>query len=125
MSIDEVAAFHEVIGNDLMTRRFDFTGYLYYPFVLPGAVIAAVVALSFLRLLRRLPAWVVTGTVASGALYLSGTLGLEAISGKWASVHGVENLVYMLLTDAEELIEMLALILMYGTFERYLSLMRK
>jgi hypothetical protein len=46
----------------------------------------------------------------AGALFVGGALGVEAVSGKHASLHGEQNLTYHLIITIEELLEMAGLV---------------
>lgn len=111
MSVDEVACVHEAIGR-AVTDRFETHGLFYYGFVIPGAILALGVFVFSLRFLNSLPRKIAAGMVLSGFLYILGAAGIEAVSGAFAEVHGTHHIIYKLLADVEELLEMGALILL-------------
>ncbi len=114
LSIDELAMVHE----ELIWQLEDLAeagGFLAFPWVVVAAPLVAVFVLVYARFLWRLPRHIATLLVASGALYVGGALGLE-IAG--APLVGL-NLPYVLLTSAEELLEMLGAALCLYALARY------
>lgn len=74
-----------------------------------GAAAAGVAALAYWRFLRALPAATRQLFVASGAMFLLGALGIEAISAMHADLFGRANFHYAVLTTIEETFEMLGI----------------
>jgi hypothetical protein len=79
LSLDEVAQIHELLIEPLR-GRIDATGYLPYPWVMPGAIFALAVVLVFARFVLGLPRKTRALFVAAGLLFVSGGLGVEMIS---------------------------------------------
>jgi hypothetical protein len=125
MSIDEVAATHERVGWWLSgVIRTD--GYLHFPFVIPGAILALVVAAVYAGFLMKLPRKTAQGMIVSGAIYIVAVIGLECLGANWTYHNGgidseKKDLVYFLFSDAEEFLEMLSAIVMYKVLTRYNS----
>jgi hypothetical protein len=105
MSVDEMLAIHEELIDPLRSL-LDAGGPIYFAWVVPGAILVVVFAAAYLKFLAHLPRATRKLLLIAGALYLGGALGMEAVNGAYASAHGQENLVYMLLTDLEEVLEM-------------------
>ena len=123
MSIDEVAGLHEKLGW-FLGDHIHATGYLFFPFVIPGAILALVFFLAYLHFLARLPKESALGMIASGALFVFASIILEAVGANWTYHHGgtesqKHGLTYFLLSDTEEYLEMLASILMFRTLYKY------
>jgi len=109
MSIDEEAVIHEMAIKPLR-QAFHMGGLLYYAWVVPGAAAVLLFALAYLRFLWSLPPRTRLLFAVAGVIYVGGALGVEAMSGLWADRHGEENLIYMMISTVEELMEMIGII---------------
>jgi hypothetical protein len=107
ISIDEVIGMHETLGG-LLDRD---EPALYFDWVIPGALIVAVVGALYVPFLRRLPRKTARRFVAAGALYVGGAVGMELPLGVWASAHGEDDLGYALIDWLEESLEVAGLTL--------------
>jgi hypothetical protein len=108
-SIDEIAMFHERVGQ---TLGFFFTGSgpLLYLWVIPGAIFTLIVGLSYLRFLGHLPTDIRMLVVLAGAIFVGGALGVEVVSAWYEDNHGI-TLTYRLLDTTEETMEKLGIVL--------------
>ena len=106
LSVDEQIMGHESIGEPAGEALYS-GGFLFYAWVIPGALTVGVLGLLFLPLLRSLPANTRATMLLAAAFYLAGALGLEALSGVVAGGDGVDNLLYATLTSFEEICELL------------------
>jgi hypothetical protein len=79
---------------------------LHFAWVVPGAALACVVGLVLLRRLRAQPVEVRRRLVVAGAVYLTGALVLETVSGQVLRVYGAGGKAYTLVTSVEEGLEM-------------------
>jgi hypothetical protein len=103
MSLDEAIELHEGLGGA------ELHGVLYFSWVVPGALLTATFALSYLGFWRRLPARTRRGFAWAFAIYVGGALGMELPLGAWFEAHGDENLGYALLDALEESLEICGL----------------
>ena len=110
LSIDEVAQIHELLIAPLR-QALEATGYLFYPWVIPGTIFAAIVALAFTRFLFRLPRPTRAQFVVAGFLYIGGALGVETISARLDFEHGPADAGYVAVATVEEALEMFAIVL--------------
>ncbi len=106
LSIDEVAALHEM-AVDPIRKALHASGFLYFSWVFAGIVFCAVLALIYWRLVFSLRARTRTLFIVAAVLFLGGALGMEMIGGRWVEHHGSSNLTYVLMANAEEILEML------------------
>lgn len=112
-SIDEYAQLHErlwAIGESLQVRL----GWeLWYTWVLPGMIIALVVAVLLLPLVLSLPArskWMV---FIGGAVFLGGAVGIELV-GAYQVITDASIDTYVMVTMLEEFMELLGVSLAIG-----------
>lgn len=103
LALDESLELHERLGGLGASVADD---RLHFAWVVPGAALAGVVGLLLLRRLRTQPAEVRRRLVVAGAVYLTGALGLETVSGLVLRVHGAGGKAYTLVTSLEEGLEM-------------------
>ena len=104
VAIDETTGHHEALSHRLRDA-LDLTSFLYFSWVVPGAIIAALVALSYTTFLAHLPARTRTQFLAAAVLYLSGVLVVESIGGRYIELNG-NDLQYKMITTIEEALEM-------------------
>jgi hypothetical protein len=120
LSLDESAQLHE-LSIPPLRDLFNPTGLLYYPWIVPAGICAALFALGYWRFLTRLPARTRWLFLLAGGVFVAGALGIEALSGKQAVLHGKENLTYHLIITVEELFEMAGLIVFIYALLDYIS----
>ncbi len=111
MSLDEVASIHETFSS-MIRDGLGLGGILYFAWVLPAILLAAVVGLYYLRFLAALPRRVQVPLIAAGVIYLSGALGMEMVGGVLADGGNQDALPYGLVTTLEELLELVGLSLL-------------
>lgn len=114
MSLDESAVIHEMMIVPLQ-HAFDPRGLLYYAWIVPAGVLALLVGLYLLPFAWRLTNPVRLRLVAGGFVFVSGALGVEAVTGLIDDVYG-RNRLYYLLTVIEEALEKLGVLLAISAF---------
>ena len=110
LSLDETAQLHE-LSIPPIRSAFGTTGLLYYGWIVPAGICVALLVLSYQRFLRNLPPRTRHLFLLAGAVFVSGAIGVEAVSGLQASVHGEESLAYHVIITLEELLEMSGVVL--------------
>lgn len=114
LSMDEMMSIHERL-TEPVTALIGETGVFYYAWVLPYGVLAVIVAAVFSRFLIHLPRRTALLFILSGALYVTGALGFETLSGYHYSNFGSMNITYVALQTMEEILEISGTILfLYG-----------
>jgi hypothetical protein len=103
LALDESFELHERLGG-LGTSVAD--DRLHFAWVVPGGALACLVGLVLLQRLRAQHPEVLRRLVVAGAVYLSGALVLEALSGQVLRAHGAGGKAYTLVTSVEEGLEM-------------------
>ena len=122
LSLDETAALHERLQIPAAALLGGPSGgLLHFAWVLPGALLALVVGTAFVGFVARLPGPTRRLVVAAGAVYLGAAAGLESVSGVVLEAHG-DRAAYLLVTAAEEGLEMAGGVLLLYAFLRLLRL---
>ncbi|MFQ5666749.1 MAG: hypothetical protein ACE5I7_09995 [Candidatus Binatia bacterium] len=106
LSLDEVAALHELTMRRLRDA-LHVSGVFYFAWVIPGMLVVLVVGALYVKFILGLDRETRRRVIVAAALYVAGALGMEMVSGAYASVYGVDTLVYATaLVTLEELLEM-------------------
>lgn len=106
LSLDELAALHER-AIPVMAQVVEARGVLTYAWVVLAAPLVLVFALAYLPFLRALPRRVAAWLVLSGAVLVTGALGMELVGGWVVSEgDGDRSAAYIWITSIEELLEM-------------------
>lgn len=79
LSIDEAALFHEMADSAM--SMLNLNRYLYFSWVVPGTIFAAIVGIGSLRFLLTLPPRTYRWMIASGIVFVTGAVGMELIAG--------------------------------------------
>jgi hypothetical protein len=109
LSLDELLSLHEYLAQPLK-RSFGFSGFLYHAWVVPAIILLLVFFLSFTKFFFALPPKTRFLVLIAAMLYVSGSLGMEILGGKYADWYGEENLVYQIFVTIEESLEMLGMV---------------
>jgi hypothetical protein len=120
LSLDEASTIHEATIVPLR-HALRATGLFYYPWVLLGAAFALMVLIAYLRFLAHLPPpfrWLFP---TAGAIYLSGAIGMEMLSGAYSSLRGQNNMTYSLYVLLEEFLEMAGIVTFISALLGYLG----
>lgn len=118
LAIDEVVMFHEM-GTAAM-EQLGLSGTLYFSWVIPGAIFAAVVGISFTKLLLSLGWRTRILFLASGAIFVSGAIGMELIAGiifagADTELDALSSVAHVLSQAVEEGLEMIGMALFLCT----------
>lgn len=120
MAIDEMAGIHELPERPLR-EFFDFSGALYYAWVVPAIPAVAVFAVAYSRFLLVLPRRTAIRFVTAGAFFVGGAIGVEMIGAPWAEVYGDLHTIPALIAVCEEAMEMVGVVLFIDAMLRYLK----
>jgi len=105
VSMDEFIGFHEHAGV------IEGTGIFYFSWVIPGAIVVAILALVYFRFLLHLPDDTRRAFLIAGMVFIGGALGVELVLGLWTETHTRHNLGYGLIDFVEESMEILGVTL--------------
>jgi hypothetical protein len=120
LAYDEAGQLHESLTK-LMGWFMVASGYLYFSWVIPAAVLVLAVGLAYLRFVLAMPRPEGVLTVLGGGLYLAGAIGTEIVGSNQAWQRGMHDPTYLLIATAEEALEMLGLIVFGYALLRLLS----
>lgn len=111
LSFDEMMRLHEMLIS-LVRSALHTGGIFYFAWVIPYGILTIVFVAAYSRFLFNLNSWLRNAMIVSGAVYVSGALGLELLGGAlFESAGGTDNLAYVVMTTIEESLEMVGLIL--------------
>ena len=128
LSADEAASIHE-IAAPLVHRWLDATGHantvisvIGTAWLLVGIPVAAIVFLMFWGFLRHLPFATRALFLVAGGLFITGTLGVEAVGGRYlANNGGSHTLTYQMMVVVEEGLEMLGIVVFLYALTTYMA----
>ncbi len=118
--IDEIIQLHEQSIAPLRSM-LNASGIFYFTWVLPAIILTLILVLVFLKFLAKLPANIRLLFIISGSFYVAGAIGGEIIGGFYQSLYGISNLIYALITDLEEFLEMFGILIFTYALLSYIS----
>ena len=121
LAIDESCSIHEVL-NKILTPAFNTRGLLFFPWVIPAAILLVVFLIVFRGFIAHLPPRIRNLFLVAGAIYVGGAIGMELIGayiadfqGCFAASYCMDNKAYWLASSIEELLEMFGIVVfIYG-----------
>jgi hypothetical protein len=122
LAIDEFASLHEDSSSRVQSLLGVEGGVFLFAWVIPGALVVAVVAIAFVPFLRSLPPSTRRGFLLAGILFVGGAIGVEMVGSAYLDAHGgVEDMAYAFLTALEEGLEMTGVAVFVWTLLRYVA----
>jgi hypothetical protein len=121
LAIDEFVSIHENLTGMIRNLIGNVgNGYLHYAWIIPYVAVFGSVFVYLLRFFFRLPAATKCKFMMAGILFIGGAVGMEMLSGRYEYLHGREgDLNYAMLVTAEELIEMVGIIVFIYALLKY------
>lgn len=107
LSLDEMVSVHERIGREV--SQFLVGEQIVYAWIVPGTVFVLAVAAVIVPMLRRLPSRLFRQMLLAGAIFVGGAIGLEGLGWFVTHVDGGWTFRYLMLTWAEESLEIAGL----------------
>ena len=101
LTVDEMSSIHEYLNS-----FFDFSGLLYYGWVIPYSLLLIIFLFIYIPFIRKLPIRFIKLFLISGLIFVSGALGIEMLGGLQEQTIGAGDAIYMLFYTIEELFEM-------------------
>lgn len=112
MSIDEMTALHEHIGDDMIGPAIGSYGHFHSPWLLIGIPFVILFAFMYLRFFFALPASDRTRFFWAAFVYLLGVIVIEIPENLYSARHGEQNLIFAAFTGVEECLEMSGMLLL-------------
>lgn len=120
LSIDEIASFHERLIKP-MRAMFGSEGFFFFAWIIPGIAAVALFGFAFLTFFLHLDTKFKLLFFFSLALYLSGVIGGEMVSGYYAANLGQKNYTYAVVASLEESVEMFGCSLIIYSLLEYIK----
>lgn len=120
LSLDEALSIHELFIEPLR-NAFGAGGFLYYAWVIPGAIFVVLFLLSFLKFINALPRKTKRLFLIAGTVFVGGAIGMELLAGTHDEVYGSENFTTAILTSIEEFMEMTGVVIFIYGLLSYIS----
>lgn len=121
LSTDESLQLHENLNSIKKFLPSDLSGFLYYAWVIPYAVLVIFCIFFFARFLFQLPSKTRILFILSGFIYVSGALGFEFLEGHVVELYGTGNKYDVLFYILEETFEMIGVTLFIHALLDYIS----
>jgi hypothetical protein len=140
LSIDEVARIHETVGDVIysLANSVGFTpsGFIYYVWVVPGAVFVLVVLLVYVRFLLHLPKRTLLLFLVAGGVFVVGAIGVEMLGSRLVfenvvqsrgsqNASGNTRVMIVVAIAIEELLEMLGIVIFVYALLSYMGFAAK
>ena len=114
IAIDEVCSIHELL-IPILRGLFNTRGVLYFPWVIPAAILLTIFLIVFKDFILNLPPKTRSVFLLAGTVYVSGALGMEVLGGYLGDTIGFNTKAYWIVSTIEELLEMFGVVIfIYG-----------
>lgn len=123
LSLDEFVGFHE-LTVDPVKETLNLSGFLSFGWVVPAFFVLIIFGVAFFKFVISLDTRIRYWFIISGALYLSGALGMELIGGYLMETSGSGTFIYALCTNIEETLEMLGISFFIYTLLKYIQIIK-
>ncbi len=120
LSMDEGAAIHETASRPLQDA-FNTSGFLEFGWLILGVPLVLIFLLVYFRFWLRLPSKTRALFAVAAALYIGGGILIESISANQYDADGGASFLYMAIATAEELCEMLGVVVFIYALLDYLT----
>ncbi len=120
LSLDEAISIHERFIEPLRTS-LNTSSFLYYAWVIPGAIFVIVFLLGFLKFINALPPKTKRLFLTAGTVFVSGAIGMELLSGAYDELYSYNTFISSTLTSIEEFMEMIGIVIFIYALLSYIS----
>ncbi|WP_335216111.1 hypothetical protein [Nostoc sp.] len=118
--LDELIGLHERLTTPLR-GTFNTSGFLYYAWVIAGAIFVILFLLVFGRFVTTLPSKTRRLFFIAGTIYVAGAIATELVGGYYEYYYTPSNMIYTFITTIEEVLEMLGIIVFIYALLSYIS----
>lgn len=119
-SMDEASGFHE-LPMRVLRRSYDLPSFLYFAWVIPGAMVLVVFFLAYLRFWLHLPPRTRRLFALAAAVYVIGAFGFEMLGAHITATEGQGNTPFQLVATTEEALEMFGVLIFIGALLDHLA----
>jgi hypothetical protein len=120
LSIDEALMIHESL-NDKTQTLLNTSGYFYFAWIIPYGLGLIIFLLAYMKFLLSLPCKTRILFIIAGFVFVSGAIGLEAISGKYFELYSDYSMAYIILSTIEEILEMSGIVVFIYALTSYMD----
>ncbi len=120
LSLDEALSIHELFINPVRTS-FNTSGFLYYAWVIPGAIFVTIFLLGFRKFINALPPKTKRLFLTAGTVFVGGAIGMELLAGLHDEVYTYMNFTSAILISIEEFMEMMGIVIFIYALLSYIS----
>jgi len=115
MAIDEVLCIHEILIIPDLRKALNLPGIFYSVWVIPGIIVVIIFLKKYWKFTQNLPKKSRFHFMLAAMLYIGGALGMEMVNGLYTELNGKQNIIYALMVNLEEVMEMMGIItFIYG-----------
>ncbi|MEH2250465.1 hypothetical protein [Nostoc sp.] len=118
--LDELIGLHERLTTPLR-NTFNTSGFLYYAWVIVGAIFVLGFLLVFGRFIATLPSKTRRLFFIAGTIYVAGAIATELVGGYYEYYYTANNMVYVFITTIEEVLEMLGIVIFIYALLSYIN----
>ena len=118
--LDELIGLHERLTTP-MRGAFNTSGFLYYAWVIAGAIFVLLFLLVFGRFVATLPGKTRRLFFIAGTIYVAGAIATELVGGYYEYYYTPNSMVYVFITTIEEVLEMLGIVIFIYALLSYIS----
>lgn len=122
LAADEACQIHERINT--VARGYlpnDFSGFLYWAWVLPYSFLILGVGIYIFRFVLSLPRRTRNLFILSAIVFVSGALVIESVEGHLNKLYSYEHVIFFFTTTIQELMEMAGVIIFIHALSEYIS----
>ncbi len=119
LGLDEYVKIHERLTIPLR-QALHASGVLYYAWIIPYGLLTLTLCASYGAFLWQLPKKTRWLCICAGGIYVGGAVGMEMLSGRYFTVHRVQDQTYVVLATIEEILEMSGVVLFIYTLLAYI-----
>lgn len=119
LALDEAASLHEMLMTPLRSA-LNLSGFLYFSWVLPVGIGLFFFLMLYIPFLMHLPKAGRMLFLASGGLYVAGSMGVEMLGANYVSAGNFNPFAYSIFTAVEEVLEMSGIALFIYTLLNHL-----
>jgi hypothetical protein len=125
LALDEFTAIHEILIIPDLADKLGLPGFLRPLWVIPATILVIIFISKYWRFTMKLPKTTRFYFILAAIVYIGGALGMEMIGGFYAEIAHQQSLGYALITVAEEVMEMVGIIIFSYGLLKYLQKYRE